>query len=141
MQVLIGSDYPKKMIPFIDGAKKSIDIVVYDWRWYEDQLAHPVQQFNMALARASKRGVTVRAVINSKTILKTLQSIGIKAKQLSDKRTLHTKMMIIDHSTLIIGSHNFTRNAFTSNVETSIIVEIPEDVTRLHEFFNNLYLI
>lgn len=139
MKILIGSDYPKHLIPLIDGAKKSIDIVVYDWRWYEDQLAHPVQQFNMALVRAVQRGVTVRAVINANVILSKLTALGIKARQLSDRRTLHSKLLIIDHSTLVIGSHNFTRNAFTSNIETSIVVEIPEDVTRLHEFFNNIY--
>lgn len=139
MKVLIGSDYPKHLIPLIDGAKKSIDIVVYDWRWYEDQLAHPVQQFNMALVRASQRGVKIRAVINANMLVPKLNALGIKCRQLGDKRTLHSKLLIIDHSTLVIGSHNFTRNAFTSNVETSIVVSIPEDVTRLHEFFNNLY--
>lgn len=139
MIVLIGSEYPREIIKLIDGAKKNIDIVVYDWRWYEDQLAHPVQQFNMAIVRAVQRGVLVRAVINAHTILETLKSVGIKARQLGDKKTLHTKMIVIDNKQLVIGSHNFTRNAFTSNIETSIVVELPEEATRLQSFFNNLY--
>lgn len=139
MEVIIGSDYPKKIIPLIDSAKRNIDIVVYDWRWYADRLGHPVQQLNMAIVRAVQRGVIVRAVINANIILGVLQSVGIRARQLPDRRTLHTKMMIVDGDTLVIGSHNFTRNAFASNIETSIIVTIPSEVTRLHEFFNNLY--
>lgn len=139
MDVIVGAEYPKKVIPLIDSAKSSIDIMVYDWRWYPDQIAHPVQQFNAAIVRASQRGVHVRAVINAVLNLDTLKSVGIKARMLKDKRVLHTKMIIVDGKTLVIGSHNFTRNAFGSNIETSIVVDIPEDVTRLHEFFNNLY--
>ena len=139
MEVVIGSDYPRKIIPLIDRAKKNIDIVVYDWRWYADQLAHPVQQFNMALVRAVQRGVVIRAVVNAHILVPTLTAVGIKVRQLKDRRTMHSKLLIIDGSTLVIGSHNFTRNAFASNIESSIIVTIPENVTRLHEFFNNLY--
>lgn len=139
MEIVIGSDYPKKIIALIDGAKKNIDIVVYDWRWYADQLAHPVQQFNMALVRAVQRGVVVRAVVNAHILVPILTKVGIKVRQLKDRRTLHTKMVILDGSTLVIGSHNFTRNAFASNIETSIVVEIPLGEQRLVSFFNNLY--
>lgn len=139
MEIVIGSDYPKKIIALIDAAKKNIDIVVYDWRWYADQLAHPVQQFNMALVRAVQRGVVVRAVVNAHILVPILTKVGIKVRQLKDRRTLHTKMVILDGSTLVIGSHNFTRNAFASNIETSIVVEIPLGEQRLVSFFNNLY--
>ena len=139
MEILIGSDYPKKMIPLLDGAKKNIEIVVYDWRWYADQVGHPVQQFNMAIARAVNRGVIVRAVVNAHILVPVLTKVGVKVRQLKDRRTLHTKLVIIDSRTLVIGSHNFTRNAFTSNIETSIITEIPEGDERLASFFNNLY--
>ena len=139
MEIVIGSDYPKKIIALIDGAKKNIDIVVYDWRWYADQLAHPVQQFNMALVRAVQRGVVVRAVVNAHILVATLTKVGIKVRQLKDRRTLHTKMIILDSTTLVIGSHNFTRNAFASNIETSIVTEIPVGDERLASFFNNLY--
>jgi phosphatidylserine/phosphatidylglycerophosphate/cardiolipin synthase-like enzyme len=139
MEIVIGSEYPKKIIPLIDSAKKNLDIVVYDWRWYPDQLAHPVQQFNMAIVRAVQRGVIVRAVVNAHTIVPELTSVGIRVRRLGDSRVLHSKLLIIDSSVLVIGSHNFTRNAFTSNIETSIITEIPPDVTRLKTFFDNIY--
>lgn len=136
---IVGADYPKKVIPLIDSAKRNIDIVVYDWRWYPNQPGHAVQQFNMALVRARQRGVVVRAVLNSKLLLDTLKSVGIQAKRLQDRRVVHTKMLLIDRKTCVIGSHNFSRNAFGSNIETSIAVEIPEGQTRLLDFFENLY--
>jgi phosphatidylserine/phosphatidylglycerophosphate/cardiolipin synthase-like enzyme len=136
---IIGSEYPKKVIPLIEQAKRNIDVVIYDWRWYPDQLAHPVQQLNNAIVQASKRGVLVRALVNADLNLETLKATGIRARRLKDKRTLHTKMILIDGRTLILGSHNFTRNAFGANIETSIAVELPEGVTRFAEFFENLY--
>ncbi len=139
MIAIIGADYPKKVIPLIQNAHRNIDIVIYDWRWYPDQIAHPVQQFNAAIVRAVQRGVHVRAVVNSALNLEQLNAVGIKARRLKDKRTLHTKMILIDRCMLVIGSHNFTRNAFGANIETSIAVEVPEEVTRFSEFFDNLY--
>lgn len=139
MIAIIGSDYPKKVIPLIESATKNIDVVIYDWRWYPDQLAHPVQQLNNAFVRASKKGVLVRAVVNADLNLDIINSTGIKARRLKDKRTLHTKMILIDNKTLIIGSHNFTRNAFGANIEASIAVELEPENTRFAEFFNNLY--
>lgn len=136
---LIGSDYPKKVIPLIDGAKKNVHIVMYDWRWYPNQPGHSVQQFNAALVRAVGRGVVVRAVLNTADIVPVLASVGIKARTMRDKRTLHSKLLLIDSSVLVIGSHNITRNAFGSNIEASVVVELPGDVTRFSEFFENLY--
>lgn len=139
MDIVIGSDYPKKLIPLLDNAKKNVDIVVYDWRWYADQLAHPVQQFNMAIVRAVQRGVIVRAVVNAHILLPVLTKVGVKVRQLPDRRTLHSKLILIDNKILVIGSHNFTRNAFTSNIETSVILDLPENESRFQSFFNNLY--
>lgn len=139
MEVIIGADFGKKVAPLIDEAKKNIDIVTYDWRWYPDQVSHPVQQFNMAVVRAVGRGVLVRALLNSAELLPLLTKLNIHARCMKDKRTLHAKLIIIDGHTLIIGSHNITRNAFTHNVEASVVVEIPSDNSRLAEFFENLY--
>jgi phosphatidylserine/phosphatidylglycerophosphate/cardiolipin synthase-like enzyme len=139
MEVIVGSDFPKKIIPLFDKAKRNIDIVVYDWRWYQDNPEHAVQQFNAALVRARQRGVMVRAVINTPELIPILTKCGIGARCTRDKRTLHAKMIIVDGEKLVIGSHNFTKNAFGSNLEVSIITEILPENTRLAELYENLY--
>jgi phosphatidylserine/phosphatidylglycerophosphate/cardiolipin synthase-like enzyme len=136
---LICTDYNKMVIPLINNAKKSIDICMYDWRWYLDKLGHPVQEFNLALVRAVLRGVRVRAILNSNEIIDQLKDVKIQARTLKDKRVLHSKLVIIDDITLVIGSHNLTSNAFSRNLETSVIIDIPENNTRFQEYFNNLY--
>lgn len=138
---LIGRDFPNYVIPLIDAAKSSIDLCVYDWRFYPDRPGHPVSQFNQALIRAVRRGVKVRALLNSPLIVPILAQNGIKATTPKDKRVLHSKFILIDSSGLIIGSHNFTSNAFTSNLECSVYHAECEAAPRFAQFFNTLYTI
>lgn len=139
--LLVGAEYPKYVIPLIARARGKIDIVVYDWRWYANQPAHIVQRFNIALVNAVKRGVTVRAVLNKAELLPTLAKVGIKGRKMKDHRTVHSKLIVFDDTIAVIGSHNFTRNAFGANVESSVIVSIPSGERRFSTFFENLYSI
>lgn len=136
---IVGADYPKKVIPLLDNAKKNIDLISYDWRWYPNQPGHVVQQFNIALVNAVRRGVIVRAVVNRAELLPVLIKVGIQARVLKDHRTLHAKMLLVDDITLVLGSHNITRNAFGSNIETSLVVSVPDGEGRFKQFFNHLF--
>lgn len=139
MKAIVGANFIDEVIPLIKNAKKNIDIVSYDWRWYSDQPDHPIQIFNIAVANAIKRGVFVRAVLNNSAFLASFLSVGIRARALKDKRTLHAKMILIDDEIAIVGSHNLSKNAMAHNVELSLIADIPEGDNRLKNFFNNLY--
>lgn len=139
MQSIIGKNYPRQVIPLIDSAKNSIKIVVYDWRWYSSEPANPCQLFNSAIVRAGKRGVQVRACVNSNEIRSPLLDNGIDARIPVSKNLMHTKMIIIDDSLLIIGSHNFSQSAFTLNFETSLIIENDSEISKFVEFFNSLW--
>lgn len=136
---IVGSEFSAKVVPILESAKRNIDIVVYDWRFYPERLAHPCQLFNRALIAAVRRGVIVRAVVNNAQFIDTFKRLGIQVKKMPDKRVLHSKMIIVDRETLIIGSHNYTSNGMVRNIETSLIVSIPEGITRFADFFENLY--
>lgn len=140
MDVIVGKEFPKKVIPLIENAKKSIDIIVFDWRWYPQTPGSPVQLFNQAIIRAVKRGVQVRAIANTDDIVKTLNDFGASAKKLSTPALVHVKLMIIDDELAIIGSHNYTESAFLMNYELSVIVDDPVVVDRCKTFFNNLFI-
>jgi len=139
MQAIIGKQYPKIVIPKIDEAKKSIDIIMFDWRWYPNDPGASVQLFNQALVRAGRRGVNVRAITNFGDIVKTLEKVGVKAKKLRSKNLVHAKIIIIDESIVIIGSHNFTQNAFNMNFEISCMFENSDNAKEYLQYFNNLW--
>jgi len=139
MQAIIGKQYPKIVIPKIDEAKKSIDIIMFDWRWYPNDPGASVQLFNQSLVRAGRRGVNVRAITNFGDIVKTLEKVGVKAKKLQSKNLVHAKIIIIDESIVIIGSHNFTQNAFNMNFEISCMFENSDNAKEYLQYFNNLW--
>jgi len=139
MNAIIGKEFPKKVIPLIDAAKKSIDIIVFDWRWYAQDPGASVQIFNQAVVRAAKRGIRVRAVVNSDVILNTLLSCGILAKRVKFKNLLHVKLMIIDDEVVILGSHNYTQSAFNVNLELSVILADVGPQLQFINFFNSIY--
>ena len=120
--LIIGKQYPKIVIPEIDQAKTSIDIAVFDWRWYDKDFSNSVQLFNQAIARAVRRGVKVSAVVNFTYAVSSLLDIGVDVREYKHSGILHSKIIIIDNKHVILGSHNFTQSAFTSNVEVSILL-------------------
>ncbi len=139
MESIIGKQFPIKVIPLIEKAKREIKIVVFDWRWYPNDLGHPVQLFNQAIIQAKRRGVKVQAIVNNKEIVNILKNEGCEAKKLLTSRLVHSKMIIVDDELLIIGSHNYTQSAFTMNHEASVVVDDQESLKGFIKYFNNLY--
>lgn len=105
-EIIIGKEFPTKIIPLIDNAKNSIKIIVYDWRWYENDPGNIVQLFNQTIIRASRRGVKIEAIVNNKNIFTLLKENGIQAKILNISGIVHAKLMIIDNNIVILGSQD-----------------------------------
>lgn len=138
-ETIIGSEYPLKLGRLVDVAKTSIDILMFDWRWYENDFSHPLQIFNQKLVSAVRRGVCVRTITNSAKVVETLNLLGFYAKKWPQKNLLHSKLVIIDNKIVVSGSHNFTGNAFCSNIETSVVFNDEKIALQFSEYFNNLW--
>jgi len=139
IEAIIGRQFVEKVIPLINEAKKSIDIIVFDWRWYANDAGSSVQLFNQSIVRAVRRGVRVRAIVNNSSILTTLVSLGCLARKLETKNLVHAKMMVLDSEIVVIGSHNYTQHAFTMNYELSVILRDEENISDFANFFNQLW--
>jgi len=139
MQTIIGGQFTEKVIPLINDAKNKIRLVVFDWRWYPNDPACNCQLFNQSLVRAVRRGVDCKAICNFEGIAKTLSALGIEAKKIRVANLVHAKFIIIDDNFFVIGSHNFTQNAFSSNFEASVIGEDNETTKKLSAFFDSLW--
>lgn len=139
-EILISREFPKKVIPLIKNAKQSIDIIVFDWGWYPDEIGEQIQIFNNAIYNANRKGVKVRAVVQKRLIKEILFRLGVDVKILHSNKLLHIKLMIIDGQIAILGSHNYTKNAFNLNYEVSIIIKDEKSVSRLKYYFNNIFI-
>jgi len=136
---IIGKQFPAVGSAMIDVATCSVDIIVYDWRWYPQDPGGPAQQFNNAIINAARRGVKIRVLTNIEYVIKVLNDNKIEAKKIRSERLVHAKMMIIDGQHLIIGSHNYTQNAFTLNLEASVLIRNCPNIARFSKFFETLF--
>jgi len=137
---LIGKQYPQKVIPLIENARWEILIVIYDWRWYQDDPGATIQLFNQKIIWKAQRGVKVRAILNNIDTARILNENNIDARVKDFKKLLHTKLLLIDENISVLGSHNFTKNAFERNLECSVIID-DEEVNKIYrEYFENIWI-
>lgn len=139
IQTLSGRQFPAFVIPLIDSAKNSIDIVVYDWHWYPSDPGSSCQLFSQAILNAARRHVKVRAVLNNNDTVGVLKSQNCEAKKWHQSKLMHAKLIIIDNQTVITGSHNYTQSAFNINFELSVVLYEENIVKDCNVFFNNIW--
>jgi phosphatidylserine/phosphatidylglycerophosphate/cardiolipin synthase-like enzyme len=136
---IISGDFVKVVIPLIESALDSIDIIVYDWRFDSFDHVSALSRFNDSIRLAVTRGVRVRCLVQNARVVSRLNGMGCQARFLNTKRILHTKLLIIDNVRVVLGSHNYTQSAFESNLEASIFVILKDKNNALVQYFNNLF--
>lgn len=136
---IISQDFSKVVVPLIDDTVNSIDIIVYHWRFYRGSLSNPVTDFNDAIIRAVNRGVRVRCLVQDANAVNRLRAMGCEARKLNTKRLLHCKLLILDKNHVVMGSHNYTQHAFSSNYEASIYFILKDLNNALVQYFDNLF--
>jgi len=83
--------------------------------------------------------VPVNVMTNASDVIKILNENKVKAKKPESKRLLHSKLMIIDDEIVIIGSHNYTQNAFARNQEISVIIKAKNQLDRFVHYFDSIW--
>jgi len=136
---IISQDFVKVVVPLVNSAVNSIDIIVYDWRFYNRIQDNPVSHFNDSINEAVTRGVKVRCIVQNPSVVGRLKDMGCEARRLNTKRILHTKLLIIDKNRVVLGSHNYTQSGFASNYEASIFVILASKKNALVQYFDNLW--
>lgn len=136
---IFGSQYVDRVLPFIKNVDEEIRIVIFDWRVDRQPDVSALGLFNQAIFDAVARGVKVRAIVSSEKVKDALQKRGIHAKVLPTDKMLHTKLLILDRYHIVLGSHNFTKSAFTSNHELSIYFIATDYENPYIAYFDNLW--
>ncbi len=110
----------------LDGAGQTVHIAMY---YFTDaELAD-------AVVRAQKRGVQTYVYLDKSQVnqqyaqAQYLATKGVPVRISSNSAIMHNKFAIIDGSTIITGSYNWTKSAYQRNDENLLIIHRP-DVTR-----------
>jgi phosphatidylserine/phosphatidylglycerophosphate/cardiolipin synthase-like enzyme len=124
---------------FIINAKESIDFLAF---------AFTNKKISDALKEQHDKGVVIRGVFDKEQhegFLKryskfdTLLSHKIDVKLDGNKQTMHNKVFIIDHKTVVTGSYNFTVKANEDNSENAIVVHNREFASRYKDEFEEIF--
>ena len=107
----------------LEAARQSVLVQAYSFT------STPIAK---ALVEAHKRGVKVEVLLDKSQETEKyseadfLVDMGIPTK-IDDKHAIaHNKVMVIDGSTLITGSFNFTKAAEESNAENLLVIRSPD---------------
>lgn len=134
-QALFSPNSDAEIFSLINSAQESIDLEMYVFTY---------QPLADALINASKRGVKVRVILESRldnsgtqqTIFSYLKGNGVEVKWASAVFTrTHSKLLVVDGKKALVGSINFSRSAVKTNREAAAIVcgETVAEYTRVFE--------
>ncbi len=150
VQPAIASEYPTVVVPLLGATQQSIDVLMYEWKWYTHEKAGGVEKFNLAFQAAARRGVKVRVLLNIESMGHAITIINKRTEQYLRMAgcevrfgnigvATHAKMIIMDQRVMVLGSHNVSKGSFSKNQEASIIVEGGEAIRPYSDYFETLW--
>lgn len=118
-----GGGVEHRVLELLGGARQSVYVLAYSFT--SDSIRE-------ALVSAHNRGVAVSVVMdkdqssnNQGTELEALRAAGISVLLDGNRGRMHHKVLIIDGSTTILGSYNWTAAAEHTNDENLLVVHEP----------------
>ena len=126
-----------KLVKFIDSAKESIDLAIFDVNL--DQVVHHLL--------VQSRKIPVRIIVDRRqskgehSLVKTLIKGGIKVRIGRQRGIMHNKFMIVDGKMLETGSFNYSNGAAENNAENQVYLAKPAILARYKERFEKLWSI
>lgn len=125
-----------KLVDLLKSATKTLDICVFTIT--DDRIAK-------AILFAHNHGAQVRVITDNDksqdlgSDIQTLQSAGIPCVMDNTSFHMHNKYAIIDKSTLVNGSFNWTRSASESNNENVVITRNAGVIKHFCQEFDKLF--
>ncbi len=132
-------DFEQRLLGLIESANESIDFLAF---------AFTNKKISDALKESFDKGIAIRGVFDKEQhegFLKrysefdTLLSHKINVKLDGNTQTMHNKVFIIDHKTVVTGSYNFTVKANEDNSENAIVVHNREFTSRYEDEFEDIF--
>ncbi|ETN71426.1 phospholipase D domain protein [Necator americanus] len=129
----------KRLIDLMRSTKKNLRIAMFTWTR---------QDFAKEVIHAHRRGVDAIAIIDQnsgsgagKDVVDALETGGVPVFLSDGNALLHYKLMCVDDQTLVNGSANWTRAAFTKNDDCFIVLHDLNEQQKsvINSLWNNIY--
>ncbi|MFH1318441.1 MAG: phospholipase D-like domain-containing protein [Candidatus Omnitrophota bacterium] len=145
VQNLSGNKYFEETLNAINGAEESIFVVMYYVNWNPFEKDSKPYAIIQALLEAHRRGVDVKVILDQTMDLTSEQDEELSDWELFKAKNIyvyelfqregidvsfdapsvntHSKVVIVDKKTVILGSSNWTETALSKNVESNLLIK------------------
>jgi len=147
IEVMLDKQYYPAALQVIAGAKESINLAVFQIRYYPEHPESPSNLLIDGLVLAAKRGIKVEVCLeqskgynpeNTLDNLKVAYKLtvgGVKVYLDNPKKTLHAKFLVVDRRLALLGSTNWSYYALNDNWETNLLVDSRKIAEELLNYF------
>jgi len=148
--VLAGRRYYYYVRDALRAAERSIDVMMFHIAMPRHE--HPTRQLLDALVQAHRRGVRVRVLVDrdrrddpyrsqviNAAAVQYLLANGIAVRVDRPDRLLHSKLIVVDGSQTIAGSHNWSAGSFFMFDDLSVAVHSAEVAQEARKRFDTLW--
>lgn len=143
--------YFQTLISSINLARYSIDIVMFYFS-YSSSRNHITSKIFNSIKTAISKGVNIRCILDrdavgdiyssrkiNKRRFEMLKKLGVSVKYDQRDKVTHSKLVVIDKSKVIIGSHNWTAGSFEKYRDMSLLIESTNLASEYHRLYNKRF--
>jgi phosphatidylserine/phosphatidylglycerophosphate/cardiolipin synthase-like enzyme len=149
VQLVTDAQYFQVAKKMIQEAKASVQVMMFEMRYYDEHPTSPSNLLIKELIDAKKRGMKVEVILEVREDEdRTTQANRHTGKMLSVGgveviydplfKTTHAKVMVVDEGQVLLGSTNWTYYALTNNNEISVLIRSKEVAKALVDYFNRV---
>jgi phosphatidylserine/phosphatidylglycerophosphate/cardiolipin synthase-like enzyme len=149
IQVVTDAQYFQVAKKMIQEAKTSIQVMMFEMRYYDEHPDSPSNLLIKELIEAKKKGVRVEVILEVREDEdRTTQTNRRTGKMFSERgveviydplfKTTHAKLVVADGELTLLGSTNWTYYALTNNNEVSVLIRSKEVAKELLDYFNRV---
>ena len=150
VKLVLGAELLTVVVREIKAAESSVRVAMFEWSWYPGQHTGSVQDINRELCIRGRDGCDVKVLLHNEAMGRALHRINrVTAGHLRQSKVLvkwgntgaplHAKVWIFDGARAVLGSHNISVRATRTNHEVSVLLDEPEEMRRLVEWFDALW--
>lgn len=149
-ELILNDEYFEVAHREIQKANETIYLIAYLFLLYDYEDAYSNRLLD-DLIDAHKRGVNVNVILDypkpeymqeegpkNQQVYEKLKGAGIDVRFDSAEKTTHSKILIIDRETIIVGSHNYSFDGLKYNNETSLLIRDKDKAKKLIEYFEGI---
>lgn len=148
--LLLDQDFIPFALALIESARRDIRISTFKAEIPKGQKGRRLQAFFSAVQKKKAAGLNVKFFLNwnsrnysvpssNRRTIAELKSHGVPVRALPEERCCHAKIIIIDSSKAVTGSHNLSSRSCFNNFEASYLIIDPPNIARLISVYDHLW--